>query len=358
MRPTRDEYLMRMAIVAKSRSTCHRPSIGDGVGCVLASTDGHVLATGYSGSPPGEPHCTEVGHRLVEGRCVRTIHAETNAIGQAARRGVSVVGGTAYVTNHPCFECAKLLAAAGITRVVYQSGYRPDVDAVARSLVPSMRFEQLSIGTRQILCERPRGRLIVIEGIDGAGKSTVARMMADSMKAVLVSEPGGTQFGDRIRSAMIGLDERPCADALSYAFTAARAQLMHKTVGPALELGYTVVSDRSFISSMVYQCRNAEEMMGSIERDAPVLDRYKAWPSVIVLLDLPAEVAVKRLVANKPEGDPGGFDSDALDKHEARRVMYRVATELVRQVCGCEVIKFDATRDPEGIAVEASFRIR
>lgn len=346
---------MLMAIVAKSRSTCHRPSVGDGVGCVLSTSDGHVLATGYSGSPPGEPHCIEIGHRLVDGRCVRTVHAEANAIGQAARRGVSVVGGTAYVTNHPCFECAKLLAAAGIVRVVHLSGYRPDVDAVARSLVPSLRFEQLSIGTRRMLCQPPPGRLIIIEGIDGAGKSTVARMVAISMKARLVSEPGGTQFGDRIRSAMVGLDERPCQEALSYAFTAVRAQLMHDTVGPALERGETVVSDRSFISSMAYQCTNVTEMANSLARDAPVLDRYRAWPSMVVLLDLPAEVAIARLARDKPTGDPGGYDSDAPAKHEERRARYHTAIELVERACGCDVSKVDATQDPEGLAVEIAF---
>lgn len=354
MRPSKDEYFMLMAIVAKSRSTCHRPSVGDGVGCVLASSDGHVLATGYSGSPPGEPHCIEQGHRLVDGRCVRTVHAEANAIGQAARRGVSVVGGTAYVTNHPCFECAKLLAAAGITRVVHLSGYRPETDGIARSLVPSLRFEQLSIGTRRMLCQRPPGHLVVVEGIDGAGKSTVARMMADSMSAVLVSEPGGTQFGDRIRSAMIGLDERPCAEALSYAFTAARAQLMHQTVGPALEDGRVVVSDRSFISSMVYQCRTVVEMANSLARDAPVLDAYRAWPTVVVLLDLPADVAVARLSKDKEAGDPGGYDTDTLSKHEERRARYHTAIELVERACGCKVVKIDANDTAEGIAADAT----
>lgn len=357
MRPSKDEYFMLMAIVARSRATCHNERV-NGVGCVIASSSGHILCTGYNGSPPGEEHCDDVGHHLISGRCVRTIHAEQNAVAQAAKHGTSLVGGVAYTTNHPCIDCAKLLAAAGITRVVYLEGYRPETDTICASLVPSVKFEQLSIGTRRMLCQRPAGHLIVVEGIDGAGKSTVARMMAASMRAVLVTEPGGTQFGDRIRAAMIGLDERPCQEALSYAFTAARAQLMHEVVGPALERGETVVSDRSFISSMAYQCTTLTEMANSLARDAPVLDRYKAWPTDVVLLDLPADVAVSRLSKNKEAGDPGGYDADALAKHEERRVRYHTAIELVERACGCDVIKLDATNDPEGIAVEAAFSCR
>lgn len=357
MRPSKDEYLMLVAIVARSRATCHNERI-NGVGCVIASSGGHILCTGYNGSPPGEAHCDDIGHMKINDRCVRTVHAEQNAVAQAAKHGTSLVGSTAYTTNHPCIDCAKLLAASGITRVVYLEGYRPDVDAIARSLVPSIKFEQLSIGTRRMLCERPPGRLIVIEGIDGSGKSTVARMMADSMKATLVGEPGGTDFGERIRRAMIGLEIRPCPDALSYAFTAARAQLMHQTVGPALEEGLTVVSDRSFISSMAYQCSNVAEMANSLARDAPVLDRYRAWPTAIVLLDLPAEVAVARLLRDQSADDPGGYDGDALAKHEERRARYHTAIELARRACDCSVIKLDATEDLESIAAQAVFAIR
>jgi dCMP deaminase len=348
---------MLMAIVARSRATCHNERV-NGVGCVIASSAGHILCTGYNGSPPGEEHCDDVGHRLVAGRCVRTVHAEQNAVAQAAKHGTSLMGAVAYTTNHPCMDCAKLLAAAGITRVVYLEGYRPETDALAESLVPGVRFEQLSIGTRRMLCQRPKGHLIVIEGIDGAGKSTVARMLAERMRARLVSEPGGTVFGDRIRAAMVGLDQRPCPEALSHAFTAARAQLMHDTVGPALERGETVVSDRSFISSMAYQCRNATEMTSSLIRDAEVLDAYRAWPETIVLLDLPAEVAVARLSRDKDIGDPGGYDTDALAKHEERRARYHTAIEIVERACDCHIMVVDATRDPEGLAVEISFDAR
>jgi dCMP deaminase len=91
-------------------------------GCVIVK-DRYVLSTGYNGSLPGADHCEDVGCLIVDGHCVRTNHAEMNAICQAARHGVSVDGATAYVTNMPCTTCAKALAAAGIRRVVVFSDY-------------------------------------------------------------------------------------------------------------------------------------------------------------------------------------------------------------------------------------------
>jgi dCMP deaminase len=123
-RPSKDAYHMHLAFVAATRATCSRLKVG----CAIMSAKGHVLSTGYNGSPAGMPHCFEVGHQLHKGSCVRTIHAEQNAIGHAARRGVALEGSTAYVTNHPCIMCAKLLVSAGIVRVVYADGYRADAD--------------------------------------------------------------------------------------------------------------------------------------------------------------------------------------------------------------------------------------
>jgi dCMP deaminase len=85
--------------------------------------DRYVLSTGYNGSLPGASHCEDVGCLVVDNHCVRTNHAEMNAISQAARHGVSLDGSTAYVTNMPCTTCAKALVAAGIRRVVVFSEY-------------------------------------------------------------------------------------------------------------------------------------------------------------------------------------------------------------------------------------------
>lgn len=118
-RPTWDEYFMEMAHVVAKRSTCNRRAVG-----ALLVKDKRVLTTGYNGSPPGQPHCTEVGCLMHEGHCVRTIHAEQNAVVQAALHGVSTQGATCYVTTFPCHNCAKILISAGIKRIVYASEYQ------------------------------------------------------------------------------------------------------------------------------------------------------------------------------------------------------------------------------------------
>lgn len=137
MRMSRHEYGMSFARLAARRSTCDRLKVG----CAIFDAEGHVLSTGYNGSAPGKPHCDEVGHLLMgaSGGCRRTIHAEQNAIGHAARVGVSLLGSTAYVTHHPCVDCAKLLSAAGVATVIFDKGYRLLEDATAAT-VSSCKF--------------------------------------------------------------------------------------------------------------------------------------------------------------------------------------------------------------------------
>jgi dCMP deaminase len=126
MRPDWDSYFMQIAQAVATRSTCDRAHVG----CVLVR-DKRILATGFNGSPAGLPHCDEVGHLLVEGHCVRTIHAEVNAIVQAALHGVSTRDAVCYVTHMPCIHCTKTLINAGVRRIVYATGYRIDPHAVA-----------------------------------------------------------------------------------------------------------------------------------------------------------------------------------------------------------------------------------
>lgn len=120
-RPAWDEYFLGIAKVVAQRSTCLR--VPDGVGAVLVR-DHRILATGYAGSVAKLPHCTEVGCLIENGGCVRTVHAETNALLQAAAHGVSVSDSTAYCTMSPCWVCWKALANAGIKRIVYRDEYR------------------------------------------------------------------------------------------------------------------------------------------------------------------------------------------------------------------------------------------
>lgn len=120
-RPSWDQYFMANALLIASRSACSRLQVG----CVLVSNGDHpnrIVAAGYNGFLPGAEHISHVrdGHEMA------TVHAEQNAITDAARRGISVSGATAYITHFPCIHCAKLLAAAGIKYVKYHADYRND----------------------------------------------------------------------------------------------------------------------------------------------------------------------------------------------------------------------------------------
>jgi len=110
---------MNLAVQAAARSTCPRKSVG-----AVIVRDKAILATGYNGSLRGLPHCTEVGCLLENDHCVRTVHAEANAILQAAKHGVRIEGADIYVTSSPCWNCFKLVANAGIERILYGEFYR------------------------------------------------------------------------------------------------------------------------------------------------------------------------------------------------------------------------------------------
>jgi dCMP deaminase len=112
-RPDWDEYFLKLAMLASERSTCPRMHCG----CVLVK-DKNVIATGYNGSIPGDDHCDDAGCMVVDNHCIRTNHAEINALMQAAKHGHAVNGATAYVTNMACTTCAKAMISAGIKRVV------------------------------------------------------------------------------------------------------------------------------------------------------------------------------------------------------------------------------------------------
>jgi dCMP deaminase len=116
---------MKIAYAVSERSTCDRALVG----CVLV-LDKRILTTGFNGSPAGQDHCDEVGHLMVDGHCVRTIHAETNAIIQAALHGISTRAATCYVTHFPCINCTKALINAGVERIVYSVAYRMDDNAL------------------------------------------------------------------------------------------------------------------------------------------------------------------------------------------------------------------------------------
>lgn len=117
-RPSWDEYFLEIAKVVAKRSTCDRSHVG----AVIAKNK-VILSTGYNGAPRGLPHCDDVGHEIVDGHCIRTAHAEANAIAQAAKNGASIEGASLYLTISPCYDCFKMIVNAGIKEVIYDSFY-------------------------------------------------------------------------------------------------------------------------------------------------------------------------------------------------------------------------------------------
>jgi dCMP deaminase len=125
-----DDYFMNIARTVATRSTCDRKFVG-----AVIVRDRMILATGYNGSVRGLAHCDDEGHLMEDGHCVRTVHAEANAIVQAARAGVRIDGASIYVTASPCWGCFRLVANAGITRIVFGEFYRdPRVFEVSAKL--------------------------------------------------------------------------------------------------------------------------------------------------------------------------------------------------------------------------------
>lgn len=134
-RPSWDEYFMEVMDAVAKRATCDRGRSG----CVIAR-DRQILVTGYVGSPAGLPHCDDVGHQMkklihedgsVTEHCMRTIHAEQNAICQAAKLGISLADSTLYCRMTPCRTCAMLIVSCGIARVVCQRKYHAGAESEA-----------------------------------------------------------------------------------------------------------------------------------------------------------------------------------------------------------------------------------
>ena len=146
-RPTWDEYFMNLADTVAERATCNRGRSG----CVIVK-DRQILVTGYVGAPTGLPHCDEVGHLFkkmihedghITQHCVRTVHAEQNAIAQAARRGIALEGSTLYCRMTPCRTCAMLIINCGIVRVVCQRKYHDCAESESMFKTAGIKLEYI-----------------------------------------------------------------------------------------------------------------------------------------------------------------------------------------------------------------------
>ncbi|HYV58256.1 MAG TPA: cytidine/deoxycytidylate deaminase family protein [Candidatus Nitrosopolaris sp.] len=127
-RPSWHQYFLTITRQVAERSTCTRAKVG-----AVIVRDKNILATGYNGAPAGLPHCTELGCLVytsrtptgeLEENCFRTIHAEINAIAQAAKNGASIRDADIYITHTPCIHCLKVLINTGIRRIFYEHDYK------------------------------------------------------------------------------------------------------------------------------------------------------------------------------------------------------------------------------------------
>jgi dCMP deaminase len=144
-RPSWDDYFMQITFQVARRSTCPRAAVG-----AVIVRDKRILTTGYNGAPSGLPHCTEVGCLMVNGHCVRSLHAEQNAIIQAAIHGVKLENVTAYCTVQPCVTCAKMLINADVRRIVCEGDY-PDelaLEMLREAEVELVRWSEADEGKR------------------------------------------------------------------------------------------------------------------------------------------------------------------------------------------------------------------
>ncbi len=153
VRPSWDEYFMEIAHTVSKRATCDRGRSG----CVIVR-DRQILVTGYVGSPIGMPHCDEVGHQMkqtihedgtITNHCVRTVHAEQNAICQAAKLGIALQNSTLYCRMTPCRVCAMLIINCGISRVVCEKKYHAGGESEEMFKAAGVKLEFFSEETLQ-----------------------------------------------------------------------------------------------------------------------------------------------------------------------------------------------------------------
>lgn len=147
-----DQYFMAQAVLLSLRSTCTRLEVG-----ATLVREKRIIAGGYNGSVSGDVHCIDEGCYVVDGHCLRTIHAEMNALLQCAKLGIPTDGAEIYVTHFPCLACTKALLQAGITKIHYLNNYRNDeyamdlIEEVGASVhqvaLEDKYFEKLHLGT-------------------------------------------------------------------------------------------------------------------------------------------------------------------------------------------------------------------
>ena len=135
-----NQYFMLLAVLLSLRSTCERLSVG-----AILVRDKRVIAGGYNGAVSGDDHCIDVGCYVVDGHCLRTIHAEMNAVLQCSKFGIPTDGAEIYVTDFPCLQCTKSLLQAGIKKIYYMRNYHNDDYAIRLLKRKKIAVEQVKV---------------------------------------------------------------------------------------------------------------------------------------------------------------------------------------------------------------------
>lgn len=135
-----NQYFLAQAKLVAFRSTCTRLMVG-----AVIARENRIIASGYNGSVADGDHCIDDGCYMVEGHCVRTVHAEANALLQCAKFGVPTKGTTLYVTHFPCLQCTKQIIQAGIEKIVYEYDYRNHELAVQLFKESNIEIEQVKL---------------------------------------------------------------------------------------------------------------------------------------------------------------------------------------------------------------------
>lgn len=135
-----NQYFMLQAILLSMRSTCERLSVG-----AIIVRDNRIIAGGYNGAVSGDDHCIDVGCYIRDGHCMRTIHAEMNAVLQCAKFGIPTADAEIYVTDFPCLQCTKSLLQAGIKKIHYLRNYNNDEYAIRLLERKHVAIEQVSV---------------------------------------------------------------------------------------------------------------------------------------------------------------------------------------------------------------------
>ena len=174
-RITWNQYFMSQSYLLKSRSTCQRLAVG-----AVVVREKRMIAGGYNGSVSGGVHCIDEGCYVVDGHCVRTIHAEMNALLQCSKFGVAAEGAEIYVTHFPCLHCTKAIIQAGIMAVYYGEDYKNDPYAIELLQQSGVRVQKVPIEIEPMKVDQQQWVTKLLEKLESHNDSEVEQLKKEA----------------------------------------------------------------------------------------------------------------------------------------------------------------------------------